>query len=101
MLIRQTEPMTSRKRHTAQEIIVKMEQANQWLAEGKDLSTVYQELQISRATYHRWRARFETLKAREALMLKTLEEDNAVLRKQLLDAEVEITALREIARGKF
>jgi hypothetical protein len=93
--------MTNRKRHTAQEIIVKLERANQWLAEGKDLAAVCRDLEISRATYHRWRGRFATLKAQEVIRLTTLEEENAALRQRLVHVEVENAALREIAQGKY
>jgi hypothetical protein len=71
------------------------------LAEGRDLSHVYQELQISRATYHRWRSRVVALKAEEARLLQALEDENANLKKRLAAIELENAALKEIARGKF
>ena len=58
-------------------------------------------LQVSEATYHRWRNQFGGLKADDAKRLKELERENATLKRLLADAELEKAALKEIAKGEF
>ena len=71
------------------------------LADGKDNAAVCRELKISEATYHRWRNQYGGLKAEDAKRLKTLERENATLKRLLAEAELEKAALTEIARGNY
>lgn len=75
--------------------------ADRLWAEGKDTAAVCRELKVSEATYHRWRNQYGGLEAEDAKRLKTLERENATLKRLLADAELEKDALREIARGNF
>ena len=58
-------------------------------------------LEVSEATYHRWRNQYGGLKAVDAKRLKQLEGENRRLKKIVADKELEIDALREIARGNW
>jgi putative transposase len=62
---------------------------------------VAKQLEISEATYHRWRARYGGLKADDAKRLKELTNENARLKRLLAEAELEKDALRELAKGNF
>ena len=55
--------MTTRRRHTPEQVVRKMAQADQMLAEGKDVADVCRQLQVSEQTYYRWRNQFGGLKA--------------------------------------
>ena len=90
--------MTTRKRHTPEQVVRKLTQADRLLAEGKDIADVCRELQVSEQTYYRWRNQFGGLKADDAKRLKDLERENATLKRLLADAELEKAALKEIAR---
>jgi len=79
----------------------KLVAADRLLAEGKDTAAVCRELGVSEATYHRWRNQFGGLKAEDAKRLKDLERENASLKRLLAEAELEKSALKEIARGNF
>jgi transposase-like protein len=68
------------------------------LGEGKDVADVCRELQVTEATYYRWRNQFGGLKADDAKRLKDLEQENSTLKRLLADAELEKAALKEIAR---
>ncbi len=59
------------------------------------------ELGVAEQTYYRWRNQFGGLKADDAKRLKELERENATLKRLLADAELQKTALKEIARGEF
>ena len=62
--------MTTRKRHTPEQVVRKLTQADRLLAEGKDIADVCRELQVSEQTYYRWRNQFGGLKADDAKRLK-------------------------------
>ncbi len=59
------------------------------LNSGKDLSAVLQSLEVSEATYHRWRTQYGGMKSDEAKRLKELEIENARLKRLLADAELD------------
>jgi putative transposase len=93
--------MATRKRHTPEQVVRKLQHADRLLADGKDVADVCRELQVSEQTYYRWRNQFGGLKADDAKRLKDLERENATLKRLLADAELEKAALKEIARGNF
>ena len=90
--------MTTRKRHTPEQVVRKLAQADRMLGEGKDLADVCRELGVAEQTYYRWRNQFGGLKADDAKRLKDLEKENSTLKRLLADAELEKAALKEIAR---
>ena len=95
--------MARRKRHTPEQVVRELTQADRVRAEGQEVPDVCRELQVSEQTYYRWRNQFGGLKANDAKRLKDLERQNATLKRLLADAELEKAALRlrEIARGSF
>jgi putative transposase len=90
-----------RRRHTPEQIIRKLREADRLLAEGREVPEVAKHLEISEATYHRWRAQYGGLKADDAKRLKELTAENARLKRLLAEAELEKDALRELAKGNF
>jgi putative transposase len=93
--------MTTRRRHTPEQVVRKLTQADRLLAAGKDVADVCRELGVSEQTYYRWRNQFGGLKADDAKRLKDLERENSTLKRLLADAELEKAALKEIASGNF
>jgi putative transposase len=90
-----------RRRHTPEQVIRKLREADRLLAEGREIPEVAKQLEVSEATYHRWRAQYGGLKADDAKRLKELASENARLKRLLAEAELEKDALRELARGNF
>jgi len=90
-----------RRRHTPDQIIRKLREADRLLAEGGEVPEVAKDLEVSEATYHRWRAQYGGLKADDVRRLKELEGENARLKRLLAEAELEKDALRELAKGNF
>jgi putative transposase len=87
-----------RRRHTPEQIIRKLREADRLLAEGQDVPEVAKQLEVSEATYHRWRARYGGLKANDVKRLKELEGENARLKRIVADKELQIEALKELGR---
>lgn len=55
--------MKRRKRHTPEEIVRKLRDADAMLNSGKDMAAVLQALEISEQTLTRWRQQFGGMKA--------------------------------------
>jgi transposase-like protein len=91
----------ARRRHTPEQIVRKLREADRLLNEGKDLAEVARHLEVSEPTYHRWRAQYGGMKADDAKRLRELERENGRLKRIVADKELEIEALREIARGNW
>lgn len=93
--------MTTRRKHTPEQVVRKLQDADRMLAQGTDVAGVCRELGVSEQTYYRWRNQFGGLKAEDAKRLKDLERENSTLKRLLADAELEKAALKEIAKGNF
>ncbi|MCK6058357.1 IS3 family transposase [Micrococcus luteus] len=91
----------SRKRHTPEQVVRKLGQADRMLTDGQDVAAVCRELGVSEQTYYRWRNQYGGLKADDAKRLKELEKQNATLKRLLAEAELEKAALKELAGGKL
>jgi len=91
----------ARRRHTPEQIVRKLREPDRLLAEGRDVEEVARHLEVSEQTYHRWRAQYGSMKADDVRRLKELEVENTKLKRIVADKELEIDALREIARGNF
>ena len=90
----------ARRRHTPEQIVRKLKEADRMLNEGADVAAVA-HLQVTETTYHRWRNQYGGMKADDAKRLKELEKENSTLKRVVADKELEIIALREIASGKW
>ena len=91
----------SRRRHTPEQVVRKLREADRLLGEGMELPEVWKQLEVSEATYHRWRAQFGGMKADDVKRLKELEGENQKLKRIVADQVLEVAALKEIAKGKF
>ena len=89
------------KRHTPEQIIRKLRQADEKLAAGAATPEVAKQLGISEATLHRWRNHYGGMKADAMKHLKELEKENARLKKLLAEKELDIDLLKEVSRGNF
>src|SRR5215211_1222083 len=90
------EDSMKRRRHTPEQIIRKLREADRLLAEGQEIPEVAKQLEVSEATYHRWRAQYGGLKADDVKRLKELEGENARLKRIVADKELQIQALKEL-----
>jgi transposase-like protein len=87
------------KKHTPEQIVAKLRDADVMLNTGKDLSAVLQVLEVCEQTYHRWRNQYGGMKSEEAKRLKELENENMRLKRLLADAELDKAILKEALRG--
>ena len=85
-------------RHTTEQIVNKLRQADVELAKGQSIATVCKQIGITDQTYYRWRKEYGGLKVDQAKRFKELEQENARLKRLLADAELDKAILREAAR---
>jgi len=90
-----------RRRHTPEQVIRKLREADRMLGEGKAVPEVARALEVSENTYHRWRNQFGGMKADDAKRLKELERENARLKRIVADQVLENRALKEVAKGNW
>jgi putative transposase len=90
-----------RRRHTPEQIIRKLREAEKLLGEGKTIPEAAKQLEISEQTFHRWRAQYGGMKADDAKRLKELERENRSLKAIVADQALENRALKEVARGNW
>jgi putative transposase len=91
----------ARRRHTPEQVIRELREADRLLAEGAEIADVARHLEVSEQTYHRWRNQYGGMKADDAKRLRELERENAALKRIVADKELENLALREIAKGNW
>ena len=87
-----------RRRHTPEQVIRKLREAERMLGEGKTIPEPAKELAISEQTYHRWRNQYGGMKADDVKRLKELEAENQKLKRIVADQALDIQGLKEIAR---
>ncbi len=90
-----------RKRHSPEQIVRKLRDADAMLNAGKDLATVLQALEISESSYLRWRTQYGGMKAEEAVRLKKLEDENRRLKQLVADLSLDNQMLKFVAAGNF
>jgi putative transposase len=90
-----------RKRHSPEQIIRKLREAEAELATDASMETVCKKLEISEATYHRWKSQYGGMKADEAKRLKELEKENVRLKKIVADLELDKEILKEALKGNY
>ena len=93
--------MATRRRHTPEQIIRKLREAERLLGEGQGVTEVAKALEVPEQTFHRWRAQYGGMKADDAKRLKELQREDARLKRIVADKELEIDALKELVRGNW
>jgi putative transposase len=90
-----------RHRHTPEQAVRKVREGERLLNDGKDLAEILRTLEISEATWNRWRSQYGGMKASEAKRLKELEAENARLKRLVANQALDIDMLKELAEGNF
>jgi putative transposase len=89
------------KRHSPEQVVRKLRDADAMLNAGKDLAAVLQTLEVSEQTYHRWRNQYGGMKAEEAVRLKKLEDENRRLKQLVANQALDIQMLKFVAEGNW
>ena len=87
-----------KKRHSAEQIVSKLRQADVALGKGLRVPQVCKELGISEHTYYRWRQKYGGMAPEMAKQVKALERENARLKRLVAEQALDIQILKEAAR---
>ncbi len=91
----------ARKRHTAEDIINELREDEIALAKGMAVPEVCRKLGVTEQTYYRWRKEYGGLSRDQAKRLRELEQENARLKKLVVDTSLDSAILKEAAQGNF
>ena len=91
----------ARKRHSAEEIVAKLRQADVLLAQGQTGADVARVLGVTETTYYRWRSEYGGLRGDQVKRLKELEQENTRLRKAVAELTLDKLILKEAAKGNW
>ena len=86
-----------RKRHSPEQIVKKLRDADAMLSAGKDQAVVLQTLEVSESTLERWRKQYGGMKSEEAVRLKKLEEEKQGVYAQLVRRQADFENFRKRA----
>ena len=90
-----------RKRHSPEQIVKKLRDAEVMLNAGQDVAAVLQALEVSEATYHRWRNQYGGMKSEEAKRLKQLEDENRRLKQLVANLSLDNQMLKHVSSGNW
>jgi transposase-like protein len=90
-----------RKRHTPEQIIAKLREAEVELAKGQKTAEVCRKIGVTEHTYFRWRKEYGGLRVDQAKRLKAVEQENARLKKLVAEQALDNAILKEVASGNF
>lgn len=85
-----------RKRHSPEQIVRKLREADRLKSEGQSLGQVCQQLGVSEQTYHRWRNAYGRGDMDQVKRLKELEKENARLKKAVADLTLDKQICQEV-----
>ena len=89
------------KRHSVGQIVAKLRKADVELGKGKKVPEVCKLLEVTEQTYYRWRQKYGGMKPEMAKQLKTLEKENARLKKMVAEQALDMEILKEAAKGNW
>ena len=90
-----------RRRHTPEQIITALREAEVGLANGETVGEVSRELGVSEQTYDRWRKEFGGMKVDPAREFKDLQRENAQLKRAVANLTLDKLTPEEAAKGNF
>ena len=90
-----------RRRHSPEQIVRKLRDADAMLNAGKELAAVLQALEVSESTFDRWRRQYGGMKSEEAKRLKQLEEENKQLKSLVAELTLDNRMLKHLSEGNW
>ena len=91
----------AKRKHTPEQIIGKLREAEVAQAKGQSIKAVCKKLQITEQTYYRWRKEYGGLRLDQARRFKQLEKENSRLKKLVAEIAIDNAILKEAAEGNF
>ena len=90
-----------KKKHSGPQIVAKLRQADILIGQGKTIPEVCKELDVTDATYYRWRQKYGGMSPDMVKQLRAVQKENAQLKKLVADQALDISILKVAAEGNF
>ena len=90
-----------RKNFTPEQIINKLREAEVHISQGISIAEASRKIGVTGQTYYRWRKEYGGLRIEQAKKLKSLDKENARLKKLVADLSLDNAILKEAAEGNF
>ena len=87
-----------KKRHSVEQIVAKLRQADVDLGKGLTVPEVCKQLDISEQTYYRWRTKYGGMDPLMAKQLKEMEQKHRRLKQLVAAQALDLQILKEAAR---
>jgi len=91
----------ARKVYTPEQIINKLREAEILIGQGATSVEASRKIGVTEQTYYRWRKEYGGMRIEQARRLKELEKENTRLKRLVADLSLDISILKEAARGNF
>ena len=85
-------PKGKGKRHTPEQVVAILRRAES----SEAVATVCREMNISAATFHRWKSQYGGMELTELQQLRGLRDENARLKRLVADQALHIQVLKEV-----
>jgi putative transposase len=89
------------KRFKPEEIIMKLREAEIQQGKGLGITAACRQVEITDATYYRWRKEYDGIKIDQAKKYRELEREKARLKKLVAEQALDIEIFKEVQRGNF
>lgn len=86
-----------RKRFTPEQISAILREYDN----GKDVQTIVREHGVSKASFYKWRQRYEGMDAKSLKRLKELEQENQKLKHMYAELALDLKVAKEIIEKKL
>ena len=91
----------ARKRHTPEQVINKLREAEVSLAQGSTVAEASRQIGVTEQTFYRWGDEYGGLRIDQVTRLKQLETENTGLKRAVADLTLDNQILKEAAEGNF
>jgi transposase-like protein len=91
----------ARRSFTPERIINKLREAEIYINQGISIAEASRKIGVTQQTYYRWRKEYGGLRIEQAKKLKSLEKENARLKRLVADLALDNAILKEAAEGNF
>lgn len=87
--------------YNEEQIIAKLRKAELLFAEGKNKGQVCKALEVTPITLARWQKKYGGMSKSEAKRLKDLEKENARLKRIVAEQALDLSVLKDFAKGNL
>ena len=89
------------KRHTPEQIISKLREAEVLIAQGATIPLAAKQIGVTEQTFYRWRTEYGGMKLDQAKRLKELKAENARLKRIVAEQALDLSIAKEALAGNF